>query len=400
MYYIPQIGEFDCGFACLKMLMAHIHKDKNYLYLPFHEKNQTFSYQQLTTIALKYNIELVGFRVEDEEEIKKNKVFPLIVSLNQENDNKHAVIISSLKWNRVQISDPAKGTYSLSFKKFFSLWDKTGLLIKNYADTPCPFIYQNNIKMMDYIIPFFCQVMTGISGVLSVYFFDKNIPFFIPLLLLIAFGFFEVLLRRSLFKLMNRIDNDILQRANIKGKDYHSFHQRFEKFKQMVMSTPLNFLYVFLICAFLVFIILINDPKNILLIIAPLLITIFDAFCLKPFLKNKEEDIARVEKALLKSKDIEDFRQREFTLHDKTYQYGKIVLLKKYTFILIMLIATCSLLIANQQFSIPFIVFYLSVEFALYSNLSKLFSFSEERSKYLEAKIAICNVLHQNDEII
>lgn len=249
-------------------------------------------------------------------------------------------------------------------------------------------------------MPFTCQVMTGISGVLSVYFFDKDISLFIPLLLLVAFGFFEILLRNSLFKIMHRMDNDILEILSIKPKEYNLFHQRFEKFKQMVMATPLNFLYVFLICAFLIFIILINDPRNILLIIAPLLIAFLDAFYLKSFLRKKEEDIARDEKALLKSKDIDNFRQSELTLHEKTYQYGKMVLLKKYSFILIMLISTCSLMIANQQFSIPFIVFYLSVEFALYSNLSTLFSFSEERRKYLQAKVAISNVLHQNDEII
>ena len=119
-------------------------------------------------------------------------------------------------------------------------------------------------------MPFTCQVMTGISGVLSVYFFDKDISLFIPLLLLVAFGFFEILLRNSLFKIMHRMDNDILEILSIKPKEYNLFHQRFEKFKQMVMATPLNFLYVFLICAFLIFIILINDPRNILLIIAPL----------------------------------------------------------------------------------------------------------------------------------
>lgn len=400
MFYIPQIGEYDCGYACIKMLLAVIHKDNNYLYLPFHEKNQPFSYQQLREIALKYNVELVGFKVEDAEEIKKNKVFPLIVSLNQETENKHAVMITGIKWNRIQISDPGKGTYSLSFKKFFNLWDKTGLLINNYADTPCPFVYQSNIKKKDYIMPFLCQLMTGISGVLSVYFFNKDISLFIPLLLLVAFGFFEILLRSSLFKLMHRMDSDVLEIIDIKPKEYNLFHQRFEKFKQMVMSTPLNFLYVFLICAFLIFIILINDPRNILLIIAPLLIALLDAFYLKSFLKKKEEEISRDEKTLIKSKDIDDFRQNELALHDKTYQYGKMALLKKYSFVLIMLIATCGLMIANQQFSIPFIVFYLSVEFALYSNLNILFSFSEKRRKYLQTKVAISNVIHQNDEII
>ena len=32
MFYIPQIKKDDCGFACLKMVLANINKDKNYLF--------------------------------------------------------------------------------------------------------------------------------------------------------------------------------------------------------------------------------------------------------------------------------------------------------------------------------------------------------------------------------
>ena len=34
MYFISQLGEQDCAFACLKMMLANYQKDKNYLYLP------------------------------------------------------------------------------------------------------------------------------------------------------------------------------------------------------------------------------------------------------------------------------------------------------------------------------------------------------------------------------
>ena len=122
---------------------------------------------------------------------------------------------------------------------------------------------------------------------------------------------------------MHRMDNDILEILSIKPKEYNLFHQRFEKiFKQMVMATPLNFLYVFLICAFLIFIILINDPRNILLIIAPLLIAF--RCILSQILSQKERKILReMKKALLKSKDIENFRQSELTLHEKHISMGK-----------------------------------------------------------------------------
>jgi hypothetical protein len=136
------------------------------------------------------------------------------------------------------------------------------------------------------------------------------------------------------------------------------------------------------------------------LIIAPLILAFFDAFYLHDIFKKKEIDLEIEERALFKATDIEAFRQRENELHEKTYQYGKRVLIKKYFFIFVMLIATCGIMIVNEQFSIPFIIFYLSVEFALYTNLNNLFSFPDQRIKYLQAKVSLSNILHQNDEII
>lgn len=400
MQYIPQLGQFDCGFACLKMMLAHLYKDSNYLYLPFKEQNKPFSYQQLIDIALKHHLELTGFKVEDETEIRNNKVFPLMVSLSKDHDVKHAVLITSIRGNRLQISDPDQGTYSMSLKKFYLLWDKTGLLVKNYANTPCPFIHEETVKPKDHIVPFICQFLTGAFGVLSVYFFDKDIPLFIPLLLLLGMVVFEILLRFVLFKGMRKVDGEILDKINLKPKEYNIFHQRFENFKQVVMTTPLNFIYVFMVCAFLIFIILLNDPRNIFLIIVPLMLAFLDSFYLKPYLKKNEEVVARSEKSLMKSDNVEQFKQGEYELHEKTYQYGKLILIKKYTFIALMLIATCALMIANQQFSIPYIVFYLCIEFALYTNLNTLFSFSIQKRKYLQTKVALNNIIHQNDEII
>jgi len=400
MYFIPQIGSSDCGFACLKMMLATIHKDSNYLYLPFHERKEPYSYQQLTALALQYNVEIIGFKVEDEDEIKKNEVFPILVSLDNEAGGKHAVLITKMKCGRVFIADPEKGTYSLSFKQFFRLWGRTGLLIRNYAITPCPILHQETLEKKDYILPFAAQIMTGIFGVLSVYFFDKTTPLIIPLTFLIAFVLCEICLRGSLFKLMRKTDLKILDQSDVKIRNYRLFHERFESFKRLMMSMPLNFVYYFMICAFLTFIIILNDPRNMFLIIAPLILAFFDAFYLHDICKKKERELEIEERALFKATDIEAFRQRENELHEKTYQYGKRVLIKKYFFIFVMLIATCGIMIVNEQFSIPFIIFYLSVEFALYTNLNNLFSFPDQRIKYLQAKVSLSNILHQNDEII
>ncbi|HNX15750.1 MAG TPA: cysteine peptidase family C39 domain-containing protein [Bacilli bacterium] len=400
MYYIPQIGQYDCGFACLKMMLAHVHHDKNYLYLPFRERNQPFSYQQLSNIASQHHLELIGFKVESENEILNNREFPLLVSLNYEGNNKHAALVSEIKGKTAKIIDPEKGIYHMRLNKFFTLWDKSGLLIKSFERTPCSFIYQNQLKRKDYVLPFICQIMTAVCGILAVYFITSNVPPFIPIILLVAFIFFEILLRSNLFQTMRKVDDEVVESAVVKSKEYSAFHQRLEKYKLTAIATPLKFLYAFLVSAFLIFVVIINDPRNIFLIFAPAILAFADAFYVLPNLKKREESILINERVLVLSKDIESFRQREKTIHEKAYRFGRLTLIKKYSFIFLMLLATCGVMIINQFFSIPYVVFYLCIEFALYTELKSLFSFPEEKKEYLRAQVSLVNIVHQNDEII
>ncbi|MFA7032291.1 MAG: cysteine peptidase family C39 domain-containing protein, partial [Bacilli bacterium] len=125
MYFIPQISQNDCGIACLKMLLADINQDSNYLYLPYRENNRPLSYQKIIHMAERYQLTLKGFAVEEEEEIINNHNYPLIVTIRSHQNIGHAVIVKGISHHNVQIIDPNQGRYSLSLKHFFSLWDKT-----------------------------------------------------------------------------------------------------------------------------------------------------------------------------------------------------------------------------------------------------------------------------------
>lgn len=400
MFYIPQISQNDCGYACLKMLLAQIHKDENYLYLPYKEKNRPFSYQTLLALAQVHHSELVGFRVEDPEEIRKNKVFPLIVSLKSEGDTNHAVLVTKVKKHFIKILDPDKGTYELSLKRFYELWDQTGLLIKNYQKTPCPFVVKEKRKKADYIVGIICQVMSAICCIAGLFFIDEDVYVFIPVALFICFAVFELLLRGHLFKFMRQMDEKTFEEIKLDKKDYRSFHTRFEEYKKAILVTPLNTIFTFLISAFLIFIVVINDLRNLMMVMMPICFSLIEVYFLHPNEREKQHEIMRDEEELFQAENIDDFKEKEEEIHAKTYRLAKRVLIKKYVGISLMLLGTIIVMAVSHVVSVPYIVFYLCIEYTLFTNLTNLFTYDERKREYLQAKVRFINVLHQNDEII
>ena len=65
MYYCYQLSNNDCGYACLKMCLANIHHNKDYLSLTEDFKEDNYSMFDLISIAKKYNIEHKGYEVEN-----------------------------------------------------------------------------------------------------------------------------------------------------------------------------------------------------------------------------------------------------------------------------------------------------------------------------------------------
>ena len=97
MYYIPQVSKSGCGFACLKMLLAYAQKDERYLYLKEDENHGPYSYQELVGLAQRYDVTLIGFNYADKDDLSHLNTFPVILSVLQDNDSLHAVLVSKRK---------------------------------------------------------------------------------------------------------------------------------------------------------------------------------------------------------------------------------------------------------------------------------------------------------------
>ena len=51
-YFIRQLGQKDCAFACLKMLLAITHKNKDYLYYQQNDIDRSYSLEEIIKLAL------------------------------------------------------------------------------------------------------------------------------------------------------------------------------------------------------------------------------------------------------------------------------------------------------------------------------------------------------------
>lgn len=92
MFYIQQESEHDCLFTCIKILLANLNKDNNYLYLssPFNLK-ENVSLLKGKEEAKKYRLTLGAYKVEDKDNLSKDDKLPFIAVTNEGN-SKHAIL--------------------------------------------------------------------------------------------------------------------------------------------------------------------------------------------------------------------------------------------------------------------------------------------------------------------
>ena len=64
-YQCLQLTNYDCGFACLKMILANFHYDENYLFLKQNLNKKNYSFLELTNIAKDHNLTLLNSRYQE-----------------------------------------------------------------------------------------------------------------------------------------------------------------------------------------------------------------------------------------------------------------------------------------------------------------------------------------------
>lgn len=396
MFYIRQIQKDDCGLACLKMVLASINKDKNYLFLPQKENHGMYSYDDLMNIGKEYGINFTPFKATEKESVDNCSNFPLIATITLKNGAKHAIVIRKIKFSRVFYTDPRLGKTSLSLKKFLEIWDGTGLMIESFEKTKCPIQPLNPIKTGAKIGLGIIQLLSGASAVVGVYFIRETTPIYIPVIFLSLAIILELVMKAVSYSIMKGLDNYFFSDEVLPKRNYKDYLVRFENFKRLSLASPMNYILMLVFALGLIAVVLLNDIKNIMLVVVPLLIALLDLLAVKPMLKKRKQEIVVEEENLETTTSSEDFKEKVKGLHSKSYNYSYLTNALAYLYVgFIVATALLTMRLCGLS-SFPYIIFYSVISVTLYKTFDKLFSFNDVLEEYNIAKIKLTNSISRH----
>lgn len=398
MFYIQQTHENGCGIACLKMVLSNIRKDKRYLFLNESEEKQS-SYKEIIALAKSHGLFLCGFRVNRKDELLKQRIFPVIVTIVPEEGVNHSVVITKINRFYVKILDPEKGQIYMKTSKFMSIWDGTGLLIEKDEGGTFPYEVDEPNKFTQTILSVVFQFISGISFILGVYFINDKTHIAVPLAFLFSFIIFELINKAILFKTMENIDEFYSKDCSVKKDDYKSFLVRLEDYKELSLVTPINFVTKLIVAAFLIFILIINGINNLVLVLLPFGLAVLDGCVVQQLRKNKEKEIEQKEKKLYQIDDQDEFVTELDKIHKQSYSLAKTELFKRYLYILLMIMMSLFVIFIAKEIKLVQGAFYFFIQYVLFDYLVAIFSFSDKRNEFNLAKAKLMNIIHKDENV-
>ena len=381
MYFISQIGEQDCAFACLKMMLANYHHDRNYLYLPC-DKDKSYSYADLISYAGRYNLTLSGIKVSTNEELANCKTFPFIATLQKKKDVRHSVLVLKANRKHVTIYDPASGKKKMGFEYFCEIWTGRALILKEVVPTKCPDVYPDFISKKDKIILPILQVLSGVSLLLGTYFISGSEAFYLPIIFFGLFFVFEILFRKSLVDAMRHLDENIFSYSFKKGVNYYETYKVVEKYHYLALSSTTSIIYSILISVFISVILVINDVYNVIYVAVPFALSLIEHFLYKPFFKEKNVILLEKEEEIKEMETDFTFKMKVDETHDLAYNLGMSKNILTYLEVAMLLLSIILTMVLTSSINITYVVFYLCITVLLKTNFVKLLECSTHDTEF------------------
>ena len=400
MYYIPQVSKSGCGFTCLKMLLAIAHKDEKYLYLKEDERHGPYSYQELVNIAQHYEVTLMGVKYEDKDDLRHLKDFPVILTIEREEESPHAVLAVKRKGGRFLIHDPDLGVYWQKIDPLIDIWDGTALAINHIGEQPFTSRVIDVKDTKGDIISCVMQAIAASSIALATFFVKPDGSFLLPLIFCALSLVSEIILRILLLKRMQKCDK-YLRRflPYVERRDYFEFYKRSQEYKRSALTMGLNFVFYLLVIILIAAISLCNSLTFAISIGVAILAAFIEVFFFIPFKKSINKDLENSEDGLHKIKEIEEMEIEVKDMEVKSYRYAYLEFASKVVFGALFVLASFFVSAVEQTIALPNIVFYTCVSFLIYQYMVPLLSYDYRVSENNVNKARINNLIHQNDEI-
>ncbi len=390
MFYIRQIEKDDCGFTCLKIMLANLNKDKNYLFLQQDLSHGKYSYKELIDIAHQHGLSLQGYEISDKEEIFDSASEPFMASVIIANEN-HLVYVYKIDKKKVYVLDPSLGKMTYKKEDFISASDGHILKIEEHVLEKCDedvetFKYKNTMMLTSLY-----RLLTVTSIFLGIYFLNKNNSFIYPLIFIVFAFIFEILYRSESIRILKKMDNDLsFDVCSENGYRWNKYYEAFEKQKGVAIAFPGKMVLDVVITLAIIVVSILNSMYNAIPVFISILIVMVDILIASPKFKDQELKLGALERSLFRSRELERKQELVREIHDSSYKYA----LKKMAFstvsMFILVISVFLAMLINQIMDLTYLIFYGFIFFELTTYLKSLFTYQNqvEELDYYQAIIS------------
>ena len=384
MYFISQVGQHDCAFACLKMLLANYHHDKNYLFLQCEDR--PYSFKDLKEIAAQHHMDVSGIKIDGSMELERKDRFPFIVILEKKKGIRHSVLVLSMSRKYVKLYDPETGKRKIPLEVFFHQWDRKALVVnkeKNYERIKCDVQINDFIDKKDkFTIPCW-QLISSISLAAGMYFIKADAYIFLPIIFLALFLIFEILFRKNLISAMERMDDNIFNfQIKAEKKQYFDFYKVMEKYRYVALTIIPNLLYTIIISIFVTLVLVMNSSVNVIYIILSMIIALVHVYVYLPYQKNKSDEMAEQELEIEGVDNQFQFRSVVNHVHGNAYKLGLFRNALTYIEVAVLLMSIITVMSLSHIVNIIYVVFYLCITVYLKDNFIRLLQYSQQSEEY------------------
>ena len=355
-YQCLQLTNYDCGFACLKMILANFHHDENYLFLKQNLNKKNYSFLELANIAKDHNLTLKGYECNDIFLLKK---LPCITLVNNQKNN-HFVIIKKIKNNKIYLIDPLLGDKCILLKDFEKKWSKKVLLVEKVKKTKC----QDYIKFSKYysskqIILYFVEIVVLFLVAFLTKYNQDSSPFLICLFVILMFTINQ-------FKIKNMKKYDENEIYPILENNITLFNNEY-KLKKELFSLQNKVVLSSFFIGFSLLIILMNDLKNVISLIVIFLITY-----LINYLKKKNSYLDKIN--LLESNlTIDNIKQADKLSYQEALYHSLLFCLNCRILVLLSFISC----LFNKNYGL--FMQNMFIYFIFSSEINNIFEFEKEK---------------------
>ena len=365
-YFIFQGNDHDCGFTSLKMLMAHVRKDKSYLYMNKILKKDALTVTDIVKEAGRRGMLLGSYSCDDS--YYDQLVVPSLTLIR----NNHVVVIKKVTAKKITYYDPEFGKVTLKKDQFLSIWDR---IIIEVESTECMCKMKRTRRS---ILPLRLRILESLTAVISTgiliatfYLLNNEENAIYSLLFLILFLVAQIIENIVIHKEINFFDNKYIntyfsRRMNCNKLSYLEFigfkQNYFTNSRSLLSSSLVAFMVTFLLCF--------NDFRNVFALLALVLLKVLEIVLFTKSNDEKRYQIERYEEKCFTDKQMcVDFAHKANSLASQVVTENSI---KQIFYIAVSFAFALGMMLFTGNSGCNYVIFHFGLYYVGFNSYSQL----------------------------